>query len=84
MSAAPHTTSERGPLAAPFVFARAQKITLSALQQVEKTPKPLCASRQAEMICGYITLKNNDKQAGRGSGICVATFSAGQSFEGLS
>jgi hypothetical protein len=51
----------RGPLAAPFSLVEAQKVALSALQQVENSPKTLCASRQS--VRGYPNniLKNNEK-----------------------
>jgi hypothetical protein len=51
----------RGPLAAPFSLVAAQKIALSVLQQVEISPKTLCASRQSDWGCQHNYLKNNNK-----------------------
>jgi hypothetical protein len=51
----------RGPLAAPFSLVDAQKIALSALQQVENSPKTLCASRQSARDDVHKQLKNKDK-----------------------
>jgi hypothetical protein len=51
----------RGPLAAPFSLVDAQKIALSALQQVENSPKTLCASRQSTRGGVHKQLKNKDK-----------------------
>jgi hypothetical protein len=39
----------------------AQKIALSALQQVENSPKPLCASRQSVWRESNNLLKNNEQ-----------------------
>jgi hypothetical protein len=51
----------RGPLAAPFSLVGPQLIGLSALQQVENSPKTLCASRQSARGYSNNLLKNNDK-----------------------
>ncbi|WP_296715057.1 hypothetical protein [Rhodoblastus sp.] len=51
----------RGPLAAPFSLVDAQKNALSALQQVENSPKTLCASRQSAVSDAHKQLKNKDK-----------------------
>jgi hypothetical protein len=84
MSIAAVTKFGREPLAAPFAFRRAQKRGLSFLQQVEKTPKTLCASRQVYADGANNILNNNINNPCRRSGICVAISVAGQSFEGLS
>jgi hypothetical protein len=58
MSSLAITQFGRGPLAAPFSLVEAQKIALSALQQVENSPKTLCASRQSvQDIAGKLLKK---------------------------